>query len=286
VNILQDNILGSEIVETVAKRQYHIALEPGEVAERILLVGDPERVEKFRKILDPGILKVERANREFKTITGTFKAIPVTVMSTGIGPSNIEIAMIELSRIVSPKVVLRVGSCGGLQKDTNLGDLVISTGAVRLEDTSLRFVDQSYPSVAHYEVILALVEAANKLRERYHVGLTASASGFYGAQGREVPLFPIVDAQLPDNLAKRNVLNFEMESSTLFTLGEVAGWRTGTICTVFANRPRKEFIPASEKSLAEERAIRVALEACVVLEKMDSKKSSVQSSHYYPSLGL
>ena len=154
-----------------------------------MLVGDPARADKVKKFLDTDSVTVSSSNREFVSHTGTYKGIPVTVLATGIGPSNIEIAMLELSRIVEPEIIIRVGSCGALHGNINLGDVVISSGAVRLEDTSLRFVDDNYPSIAHYEVILALIEASK--HESYHVGITAAASGLYAAQGREIPGFPI-----------------------------------------------------------------------------------------------
>ena len=278
------NIKGSEIVETESGRQYHIDLAPGEVAPYVILVGDPARADKVKDFFDDGSIKVSRRNREFVSHTGTYKGIPITVLATGIGTSNIEICLIELSRVIEPELVLRVGSCGALQPYMENGDLVISTGAVRLEDTSLYFVDDNYPSVAHYEVVLALLEASKEYP--HHIGLTAAASGFYGAQGREVPGFPVKNPDLQEELAKRNVVNFEMESSTLFTLCSIKGWRSGTICAVYANRPKGTFITADQKPLAEKRVIEAGLEACRILHKMDNLKKEHGTKYYYPSLGL
>lgn len=278
------DITGSEIVETESKRQYHIDLAPGEVAPFILLVGDPARASFVKDFFDKDSVRVFRTNREFITFTGTYKSLPVSVMSTGIGPSNIEIALIELSRIVEPSIIIRVGSCGALKPEMELGDPVISSGAVRLEDTSLRFVDESYPSIAHHEAVLALIEAAKD--EKYHVGITAATSGFYGAQGREVPGFPVQDPELPDRLARRNVINFEMESSTMFTLSSLKGWRSGTICTVYANRPKGSFIRDDQKVGAMNKIVQIALDACFNIQNMDSRRKKQKSDYYYPSLGF
>jgi|Deesub1362B_J571_1020462.scaffolds.fasta_scaffold11023_2 uridine phosphorylase len=267
---MSEEIVGAEVVSTKEGRQYHINLAPGELAEYIILVGDPARSHKTAKFFDQILLK--RENREFITYTGLIDNIKVSVISTGIGTDNVEIVVIEASQIVKNPTFIRVGSCGGLQKHINCGDLVISTGAVRFENTSLYFVPEGYPAVASYEVVLALIEAAEKLGYPYHVGLTVTASGFYGAQGRKIPGFPLRFPNLVEELAERNVLNFEMESSTLFTLACVKGFRAGTVCAVYANRPKNEFIKPKEKEKAEENCIKTGIEAVKILAKMDKEK--------------
>jgi uridine phosphorylase len=112
------------------ERQYHIALGRGEVAEYLLMPGDPDRTARFATRLDS--IELERRNREFSTVTGSYKGVRLTVMSTGMGADNIEIAVAEILAITDRPTFIRVGSCGGLQPDMALGDLVISTGAVRL----------------------------------------------------------------------------------------------------------------------------------------------------------
>ena len=264
----------SEIVQDKDKRQYHIGLAPGEVENTIILVGDPNRAKLVASFFDKGSIRVEKSNREFNTITGTYKSLPITVISTGIGPSNVEITLIELSQILDKKtlnkpVFIRVGSSGSLQPEVNLGELVITLGAVRLEDTSLRFVESSYPSIADYEIITSLISSAEEQNFSYHLGITASASGFFGAQGRDIPNIPINDKDLPERLSKRNVLNFEMESSTLFTLSSLANFRAGTVCAVYANRPKKIFIEPDKKKKAEMDAIKCGLNAALIINKMD-----------------
>ena len=272
----------AEAVSTKEGRQYHINLAPGELAKYIILVGDPARSHKTAKFFDKIILK--RENREFITYTGFINDIKVSVMSTGIGTDNVEIVVIEASQIVTNPTFIRVGSCGSLQEHINCGDLIISTGAVRFENTSLYYVPEGYPAIASYEVVIALIEAAEKLGYPYHVGLTATASGFYGAQGRKIPGFPLRFPNLVEDLAKRNVLNFEMESSTLFTLANIRGFRAGTVCAVYVNRPKNEFIKFEEKERAEENCIKTGIEAIKILAKIDESKREKGKKWWYPSI--
>ncbi|MHA2294905.1 MAG: nucleoside phosphorylase [Candidatus Hodarchaeales archaeon] len=273
-------IIGSEVVEDAVGRQYHIDLAPGEVAETIFLVGDPARAKKVSEHFNT--VSLSRHNREFISFTGTIHGydshdIPVTTISTGIGSDNVEICMIELSRIISENnraIIIRLGSCGGLQDYTKVGDLVVSTAAIRLENTSDFFVEPCYPAVAHHEVVLALSSACQKLGFQYHIGLTASSSGFYGAQGRKIEKFPLRFPELPDQLRARRVLNFEMESSALFTLAQLWGVRSGTICAVYVNRFTGNFISPEQKIIAEQHCIKAGLEAARFLHWMDKKKGS------------
>ncbi|MFX0061195.1 MAG: nucleoside phosphorylase [Candidatus Hermodarchaeota archaeon] len=279
------DIRGDVQISNEEERQYHINLAPGEVAPYIIIVGDPNRATKTSKFLTT--IQLERKNREFWSYSGEYHGTPITVLSTGIGTDNVEIAVIELAQIVQiAPTILRVGSCGALQDNIELGDLVVSTGAVRLENTSLFFVDEGYSAIAHYEVVMALSEACERLNFPYHQGLTASASGFYGAQGRNIPGFPLRYADLPERLRERNVLNFEMESSTLFTLGTLRNIRTGTICAVYANRFTNKFITTEKKQQAETHCIRAGLEACKILAQMDKIKKDHNFSHWLPSLKI
>ena len=280
----KSDFLSAEIVKDKEGRQYHINLAPGELAEYILLVGDPARAHKVAEFFDK--IELKQKNREFITYTGYVDDVRLSVMSTGIGTDNIEIVFIEVSQITKHPTFIRVGSSGGLQEFTNCGDLVISTGSVRFENTSLYFVPEGYPAVADFEVVQALIEAAERLKFKYHVGLTVTASGFYGAQGRHVPGFPLRFPKLTEELAQRNVLNFEMESSTLFTLANLRGFRAGMVCAVYANRPKNEFISLEEKPKAEERAIKTGIEAVKILSQMDTLKSKLNTRYWRPSLSL
>ncbi|MEE8141481.1 MAG: uridine phosphorylase, partial [Planctomycetota bacterium] len=143
----------------------------------------------------------------------------------------------------------------------NLGDLVITWGAVRLESTSTHYVPEGYPAAAHPEVALALQEAARHLKLPHHFGMTATASGFYGAQGRNMPHFPPRNPEIPEQLSRIGVLNMEMETSTLLTLAALRGFRAGAVCTVFAHRSRNQLVKPEQKLEFEDRALNCALEA-------------------------
>ncbi|HLF94782.1 MAG TPA: nucleoside phosphorylase [Planctomycetota bacterium] len=241
------------------RRQYHIGCGPGDLAPRILLCGDPGRAEKvaarFAKV------RLERRNREYVSITGVYKGRPLSVMGTGIGPDNTEIAVVEIAQLVKDPVLVRIGSSGALQRSIRLGDLVITTGAVRLENTSTYFVPEGYPAVAHPDVVQALAGAAKALKLRHHVGLTASAPGFYGAQSRRAPGFEPRYKDLPGQLARLNVLNFEMEASALLTLSAMRGFRAGVACAVYAQRATGTFADDRLKDRAEAGVIALGLAA-------------------------
>ena len=272
----------AEIVKTEEGRQYHIGLKPDEVARFCLLCGDPARSEKISWVFDEVVL--ERRNREFVSFTGTYGGIPVTVLSTGIGCDNVEIVLVEYCQLVEDPTFIRIGSCGALRPEIHLGDLIISTGAVKLENTSNFFVTEGYPAVAHHEVVLALIEATSERTLGYHVGLTASASGFYGAQGRKIPGFPIRYPNLPEELEKMRVMNFEMESSALFCLANLRGVRAGTVCAAYANRHHNQFIDSETKAQAELECIKAGLRAVEILHGMDRARGNAK--YWYTSLGL
>lgn len=270
----------AEVVATDEGRQYHIGLAPGEVAPFILVTGEPARARKVAKYFDEA--KPEVANREYVTITGKYQGIPISVMATGMGPDNTEIAFIELAQIVKNPTIIRIGSCGGLRKGIELADLVISTGAVRMENTSTAYVLEGYPAVAHHECILALLEAAKRKNFPHHLGITATASGFYASQGRTVPGFTPRQPELPAMLDSMNVANMEMEASTWFTLGAYRGFRTGCVCAVYANRHANKFIDTETKDLAEKRCVELGLEAVTVLAAMDKAKGN--NANWLPSM--
>jgi uridine phosphorylase len=246
------------------ERQYHIGLSQGDVANRILIAGDPERIRRAAERLDQ--IDGEWTCREFLTISGLWKGQPVSLMATGIGASNIEIALIELSAIVTNPVIIRAGSCGGLDPQIELGDLVVSWAAVRMENTSTTFVPEGYPAVAHPEVIQALLESARHNERRAHLGITATAPGFYGAQGREVPGFPPRNPDVIEELARIGVSNMEMEASTLFTLASLKKWRAGCVCTVFGRRHHDQFVPHEDKPGLEDACVDVALDALLAIQ--------------------
>ena len=253
--------------------QYHIGCKPGDLNEYILLVGDPARAAKVGKLFDK--IRFETQHREYVTVSGTYKGIELSVLATGIGQDNTEIALIEACQITKNPTFIRCGSCSSLQKEPNLGDLVVSTGAVRMDNTSSYFVTDGYPAVAHSDVLLALGTACQKNQTPFHVGLTASAPGFYGAQGREIPGFPIRFPNLQDDLSRMNVMNLEMETATLFVLASLRGIRAGAVCAVYGNRPKNAFADEKKRNTAEKSCIEASLGAFEILQKMDAQKKDL-----------
>jgi len=264
------------------ERQYHIGLGPGELAEYILLPGDPDRTARIATRLDS--IELERRNREFATVTGTYRGQRVSIVSTGIGTDNVEIVVAEILAITKRPTFIRVGSCGALQPEIGLGDLVITSGAVRLEATTSFFVHDAYPAVAHYEAVVALVEAADRLGHRAHVGVTATAPGFFGAQGRSIPQLPIRYPDLAKEMARQRVLNFEMEASALLVLAGLAGCRAGVVCAVYAQRVTGDFVEGGRKEQAEADCVETGLESLLILARMDRQKQRASTDRWRPSL--
>ena len=263
-------------------RQYHIALARGDLAEYVLLPGDPDRTERISRRLDE--VELTRRNREFASVTGRYRGRRVSVVSTGIGTDNVEIVVAEILAITDRPTFVRVGSCGVLQDGIELGDLVITAGAVRLESTTDYFVHEAYPAVADYAAVAALVEAAGRLGHRAHVGITATAPGFFGAQGRPIPQLPIRFPDLAADLARQRVLNFEMEASALLVLATLAGCRAGVVCAAYAQRTTGAFVQGERKEQAEAACIETGLEALCLLGDMDDAARAAGATYWRPSL--
>ncbi|PIR16957.1 MAG: uridine phosphorylase [Deltaproteobacteria bacterium CG11_big_fil_rev_8_21_14_0_20_49_13] len=265
--------LGSaEIMSTAEGRQYHIGLAPGEVAPFILMCGDPARAEKVARLFDEA--KAPIAHREYVTVTGKYKGVPVSIMATGMGPDNTEIAVVELSQVVKNPTFIRIGTSGANKENISNGDLVVSSGAVRLENTSTYFVHEGFPAVASHEAVLALLESVKRTGAKFHLGLTASMPGFYGAQSRTTPFFKPRFKDLPGELATMNVSNNEMEGSSLFTLAAMAGFRAGMVCGIIAERHKNRFISPEGLAKVEMDCIKCGLGAVEVLAKMDKARGS------------
>jgi uridine phosphorylase len=263
-------------------RQYHIDLAPGEVADFILLPGDPDRTDHIATMLDD--VEVQRRHREFNSVTGTHKGLRMSVVATGIGTDNVEIVIAEILAIAErPPTFIRIGSCGTLREDIALGDLIVTTGAVRLEATTDYYVDDGYPAVADYTAVAALLEAAARMGLAAHPGLTATAPGFYGPQGRPIPHLPLRYPDLAERMARQGVINFEMEASAVLTLAALAGCRAGVVCTVFAQRTTGEFVTREQKEAAEAGLIDTGLEALHVLAEMDAQRVRSGELHWRPS---
>lgn len=272
----------AERVRDAEGRQYHIGLAPGEVARHIMLVGDPARATRVAGLFDR--VELERRSREFVTYTGEHNGLRVTVMGTGMGAGPTEIAVIELCQVVDNPVMIRCGSAGALQPDMQLGDLAISQAALRLENTTRFFVDEGYPAVADPQAVLALAAAAASAGQRFHVGITATAPGFYGAQGRKIPGFMPREPEIVARLAAQGVKNLEMETSTLLTLATLRGFPAGAVCAIYATRHDNVFITPEQKDAAELACVRCGLEALHLLDVMEASRGT--SPIWHPGLPL
>lgn len=260
------------------KTQYHIGLKPKDIASSVLLPGDQARATLISELWDSATQMANK--RGYLTYTGVYKNAPITTTSTGIGCPATAIAIEELATI-GAKTLIRVGSSGAIHKDIRCGDLIITTGAVRYDGTSSQYVVSQYPAFAHHQVTLALIEAAESFGYAYHVGITCSTDSFYTGQGR--PGFnnywqSYMDHIISDLRAAR-VLNFEMECSTLLTLSNLFGLRSGAVCTVFANRVTDEFATIGEKE-----ASQTACEAVKILAEWDEQLAKTKKQNWFPRL--
>ncbi len=265
--------------ETEEGLQYHIRVKPGDVARYVLVPGDPERVKRIASFWDEAWHVA--SHREYTTYTGRYKGVLISATSTGIGAPSTAIAIEELLR-VGADTFIRVGTTGALHRWIEVGDIIISTGAVRLEGTSKQYVIPEYPAVASYEVVLALVEAAETLGVRYHLGLAASTDSFYVGQERPgyKGYLPPFNRGLVDFMKSVGVLNFEMEAALIFTLAGIYGFRAGMVCAAIANRETEEFIVDA----GVDDAIRVANEAVRILSEWDKLKEEKGKKYISPSL--
>jgi uridine phosphorylase len=238
------------------KMEYHIRVKPGEVARYVLLPGDPDRAASIAEKFDEA--KEIAYNREFRTFTGKVGGVPISVTSTGIGCPSTAIAIEELAKC-GADTFIRVGTSGGVSSGTKTGDVVIANGAVRDEGTSVQYVPLSYPAIADLEVTNALVEAAKRLKARYHVGLTVSKDSFYSEEPERAPLAKEAAGKW-EVWQKSGVLATEMECSTIYTLSSINGWRSGGVLAIIGPIGKIE-----DPHAGIETAINVAIEAVKIL---------------------
>ena len=260
--------------------QYHVELAPGDIDGPVLLPGDPERVPVVADQWDEA--EQVAHHREYRTMRGRRDGAAVACTSTGIGSPSTAIAVEELAN-VGADTFMRVGSCGAIQAEAAVGDLIITTGAVRQEGTSDEYVRPDYPASADGEVVTALVTACERLGFDYHVGVTCSTDAFYAGQGREgFDGFQAAGSEARTaELQKAGVLNYEMEAAALLTLASIYGLRAGAICSVFANRVTGEF-----RTEGESRAAEAASEAAAILAEMDRVKERAGADRWHAVLSL
>lgn len=267
-------IESSELIVNSDGSIYHLHLRPKHIAEDIILVGDPGRVamvsQHFSKI------EHEIQNREFFTHTGYYNDKRITVMSTGIGTDNIDIVVNELDALVNidlekrlPKSehkslnLVRLGTSGGLQKEIPVGSFLLTETSIGFDGLLNFYANRDKFCNTDFEEDLKQKIAWNKkLTSPYVVdgaksllnlfddsfvrGVTISAPGFYGPQGRVLRL-PIVDNNINDKITdycynERKITNYEMESSAIYGLGAMLGHNAATVCVIIANRKAKTFL--------------------------------------------
>jgi uridine phosphorylase len=264
--------------KTLGNKQYHIRCALGDLAEFLLVPGDPDRIQEIARFWDTS--REVAANREFRSMTGTYHGLRISALSSGIGPACMAIVVNEAAAI-GVKNFIRVGSSGAIQPNVDCGDVVIASAAVRLDFTGNCYVVPEYPAVAHYEVVLALIEAAERLDvSNYHVGVTVTTADFYAGQNRPTKEGISRMEDLLPALQKAGVLNVEMETATLLTLASLFGLRAGAVLAVYNSHVTNEFKPGA----GEENAIKIANEATKILSEWDDKKKEKRKPHLFPSL--
>jgi len=218
---------------------------PGDIAERVFLCGDPARVERITESWDAK--REVCATREFLIVTGKKEGVEVSAASHGIGAPGTAVLVEELIKL-GAQTMIRVGNSGGLDPDLELGDLAITTGAVRDDGTSKTYVVPEYPAVASWEVVSALVDAAAEQKVRAKTGVTWSLDAFYARNAVAGPDGSMqsmsVDGYWPSHFETRirdmqqaRILNCEMEAGILLTLASLFGIRAGAICVVSDRTP-------------------------------------------------
>ncbi len=215
--------------------QYHIHLRPGEVGRYVILPGDPKRSEKIAAYFEDAQLRAD--NREFVTYTGYLDGEKVSVTSTGIGGPSASIAMEELVKC-GADTFIRTGTCGGIDLKVKGGDIVIATGAIRMEGTSREYAPIEFPAVADLEVANALAAAAQELGYTYHTGVVQSKDSFYGQH--EPECMPVSYELLNKWEAWKRLgcKASEMESAALFIVASHLGVRCGADFLVVGNQER------------------------------------------------
>lgn len=251
---------------------FHLHIKEGDVGHYVLLPGDPGRCEKIAAYFDDPHFVSQ--NREYVIWTGTLLGEKVSVASTGIGCPSAAIAVEELVD-VGADTFIRVGSSGAMQPEARMGDVAIITGAIRDEGTSTHYLPVEFPAVADMDVVLALREAAVKLKVPYHVGISQSKDSFYGEVERtRMPMAAHLEERWKAWVAGGAICS-EMESAAIFILSSIYRKRAGGAMLIINNSDLAELsADDASKQMAEfdpERVIQVAVEGLKILIARDKK---------------
>ena len=237
--------------------QYHLHIKKGDVGRYVILPGDPKRVPLIAEHLDDAHLVAD--SREFVTWTGYLEGEKVSVTSTGIGGPSASIAMEELFKCGSDTFI-RMGTCGGIALPVIGGDVVVATGAVRMEGTSREYAPIEFPAVADFNVAFALRNACEKLSYRYHMGVVQCKDSFYGQHEPEIMPVSYELLEKWEAWKRLGVLASEMESAALFTVASHLGARAGSCFFVVGNQEREKAGMDNPKFHDTSAAIKVAVE--------------------------
>ena len=255
--------------EQTRERQFHIQCVQGEVGEYCILPGDPGRCEAIARHFENAVHV--QTNREYATYTGTLMGERVSVVSTGIGGPSAAIAMEELANI-GVHTFVRVGTCGGIDLSVQSGDVVVATGAVRMEGTSREYAPIEWPAVPDFTVTSALVEACKNLGYPWHAGVVQCKDSFYGQHSPARMPVSFELEQKWEAWKRLGVLASEMESAALFTVAAARKVRCGSVFHVIWNQEREAAGLDQKESHDTEAAITVGVEALNILIQQDRRK--------------
>ena len=239
-------------------KQYHIQVGKEDIGRYVILPGDPKRCAKIAKYIDDAKLVAD--NREYVTYTGYLDGVKVSVTSTGIGGPSASIALEELVQ-AGADTFIRIGTCGGMQLNVKSGDVVIASGAVRMEGTSKEYAPIEFPAVADIEVVNALMKAADELNVDSHVGVVQCKDSFYGQHSPErMPVgYEVLNKW--EAWKRLGCLASEMESAALFVVGSALHVKVGSVFLVVANQEREKEGLSNPVVHDTDKAVRVAVEA-------------------------
>lgn len=244
---------------------YHIQVGKGDVGKYVILPGDPKRCAKIAKYFDDPQLIAD--SREYITYTGYLEGEKVSVTSTGIGGPSASIALEELVQC-GADTFIRVGTCGGMDINVKSGDLVIASGAIRMEGTSREYAPIEFPAVSDYEVMSALVQAAENLAFAHHVGVVQCKDSFYGQHSPETKPVGYELLNKWDAWCKLGCKASEMESAALFIVGAALHVKVGAVLVALANQERAKRGLENPIVHDTDMAIRTAIEAIRIMIRM------------------
>ena len=247
-------------------KQYHTGVGKDDIGQYVIMPGDPKRCALIAKYFDDAKLVADV--REYTTYTGYLDGVKVSVTSTGIGGPSAAIAIDELSKCGAHTFV-RIGTCGGMQENVMGGDVVIATGAVRMEGTSKEFAPIEYPAVPDLDVTNALRDSARKLDISHHVGVVQCKDSFFGQHEPEIMPVSYELENKWQAWLRMGCLASEMESAALFIAGLFLKVRVGSCFLVVANQEREKMGLPNRQAHDTDAAIRVAVEAIRKLIQQD-----------------